>query len=186
MLTVPNTVGEICSLVAPPLGKVDLIPNAIWNFLLLGATLAIPLYGRARRRKPDEPTSGEMCEGVVDGLVAFAVLRYFMQSVNTIQVMLGESIMGAFAQMLALENLLEHGQLLALLLLASTSTSLTATIASVMKFSHYLGYAAQFLPLGCRNLSIYRAIADCSGLCRAWPQSFCRNTTVVASCSYSL
>jgi len=131
------------------LGKIDLGANAAWVLILFLTTLGLIVYriicriksrGSAQGASPrlDQPSTLELgrtpmkVTGVIKLLVVFAVLRFFTQVVNTSSVWLGEHVMGAFAEMLVFENVLEHGQLVILLIVLIADKEVSARVGPLL------------------------------------------------------
>jgi len=157
----PNTLTEVCSTVEPPMGAINLMADAVWTFALFSATICLTLYGfvcprcpasldaaqsldpeASESQAPGAPLSrkssiaawtGGLPGGVMNSLVAFANLRFFVQFVNSYRVFLGSHVMGAFAQMLVMESFLEHGQLIFLLLTLIADPGFAANVALWMQ-----------------------------------------------------
>eukprot|EP00928_Gymnodinium_smaydae_P078291 TRINITY_DN6212_c0_g1_i2.p1 TRINITY_DN6212_c0_g1~~TRINITY_DN6212_c0_g1_i2.p1 ORF type:complete len:740 (-),score=92.50 TRINITY_DN6212_c0_g1_i2:158-2323(-) len=140
LLTIPNTVTEMCSVVSEYEGTINVWPNAIWVYCLLLTMIVIGMYDMVVNRQNssvDEPATPSSCAShkfedeqkprvvcaralpahIIRGLSLLQFVRLLIRVVNTSQVLLGEYIMGSFAEMLVIEGVLEHVQLQILIVL---------------------------------------------------------------------
>mmetsp|Transcript_22645 Transcript_22645/g.52839 ORF Transcript_22645/g.52839 Transcript_22645/m.52839 type:complete len:665 (-) Transcript_22645:187-2181(-) len=145
LLLFPNTVNEICASVGPLEYKVDLLPNMIWSCVLLVTACSFAVLPICRGSRVEDEYSAVFSAGetppsgpwmqreprhVVTSLSILFIVRCLMQVVNTSQVIASENsllregmLQGSFAQMLVLENMLEHLQMVALLVFLICDTA---------------------------------------------------------------
>eukprot|EP00928_Gymnodinium_smaydae_P073703 TRINITY_DN5685_c0_g1_i1.p1 TRINITY_DN5685_c0_g1~~TRINITY_DN5685_c0_g1_i1.p1 ORF type:complete len:714 (-),score=106.55 TRINITY_DN5685_c0_g1_i1:471-2612(-) len=161
LLTIPNTVTEMCSVVGECQGNISVWPNAVWIYCLLFSMVVLGLYDLVAPRQSstrDEPTStssssqkadGEQVakvtsarappEHVVRGLILLQVVRLLLRVVNTSQVLSGAPVSGSFAEMLVVEGVLEHLQLPILVVLMIADVTFASDLSeSVIRFSRVL------------------------------------------------
>jgi len=123
LLVYPNTVREICMTAAvdQPLSESSVAYNLAYSLILLVVTGALTVATFHRRTQAGLHGKAQKSSGVKSAyrfLELEFILLYFMQVINSLRVLLGSAVMGAFAQMLVVENILEHGQLIFLLFIA--------------------------------------------------------------------
>eukprot|EP00443_Scrippsiella_acuminata_P002008 CAMPEP_0115193240 /NCGR_PEP_ID=MMETSP0270-20121206/13451_1 /TAXON_ID=71861 /ORGANISM="Scrippsiella trochoidea, Strain CCMP3099" /LENGTH=561 /DNA_ID=CAMNT_0002606501 /DNA_START=352 /DNA_END=2034 /DNA_ORIENTATION=- len=128
LLVFPNTLREVCNVNtgSSTVEHKSIGANVAWSIILLVATLTLQAMILARRNKSmasggELPTSNSIqsapLNSTVNSLALFSILRYFMQVINSGKVLFGSAVKGAFAQMLVVENMMEHGQLIILLVI---------------------------------------------------------------------
>lgn len=80
-----------------------------------GSASAAPSAQRPSTEGGSAPWMCRPPRSVMRSLVMLQVLVFFLHSVNTLEIIQKRTVMGSFAQMLVLEGVLEHGQLVLLL-----------------------------------------------------------------------
>jgi len=98
------------------------------------------------------PASSGLPDGLVQGLAAFATLRFFLQCVNTLLVEFDSAVAGAFAEMLVIENVLEHSQAVVLLVLLVSDSSFSGAVAKLRPAAGGEGQGERRQGLGTFNI----------------------------------
>jgi len=143
LLVFPSTLREICS--AGDMGghmvhHTGVAHNAVWSLILLVVTttlLASALSSRNKNRGRSELQAESSFAGlsfneVVKCLSIFFILRYFVQIINAGRVMIGSDTKGSFAEMLIVENMMEHGQLIVLLLVLVNDHEFSTQVTDIL------------------------------------------------------
>eukprot|EP00928_Gymnodinium_smaydae_P073706 TRINITY_DN5685_c0_g4_i1.p1 TRINITY_DN5685_c0_g4~~TRINITY_DN5685_c0_g4_i1.p1 ORF type:complete len:721 (-),score=112.20 TRINITY_DN5685_c0_g4_i1:267-2429(-) len=161
ILTIPNTVTEMCSVAGDCQANISVWPNAIWVYCLLFTMCMIGLYDLIAHRKskrlntaastsgcvseenPDKQEAAVICtsafsEHVVRGLTLMQIVRLLLRVVNTSEVLLGASITGSFAEMLVVEGVLEHLQLPILVVLMISDATFASDLSKRVQGLSYL------------------------------------------------
>jgi len=144
LLVFPNTLREICSVdgTGSALQHTGVWPNAVWSIILLVCTITLLAMALARRNKgralgAELPSRKSMesprLDSVVKPLAILFILRYFVQVINCGKVLLGSDIKGSFAEMLVVENIMEHGQLIVLLVILINNSAFSMHVGTVLE-----------------------------------------------------
>ncbi|EOD14871.1 hypothetical protein EMIHUDRAFT_432708 [Emiliania huxleyi CCMP1516] len=104
--------------------------------------------------------SSALPDGLVHGLAAFATLRFFLQCVNTLLVEFDSAVAGAFAEMLVIENVLEHSQAVVLLVLLVSDSSFSGAVAKLRPAAGGEGQGGRRQGLGTFNIFAVTGDAD--------------------------
>jgi len=165
-LTYPHTVNEVCSVVSPPIGELRVWPNSLWSSIVMTVMIVQAFYAmqvKLQRRRKQQQARGRGKEGVehesdqgsgvsseevpnwtdctptrlAQALVFYHLLKVFTQVLNALQVQWGRHVMGGFAQMLVMECMLQHGQMLFLVVAATTDRSFCQLVGGILR-QHFM------------------------------------------------